>query len=383
VLKRIGEIKRLRNSTSPFKIIGAASAGAVNGTALATGAHDFHRCTKWLGELWGSLETQNVYRSDLRSLVPKAGRWIRDLGTGALFGGGHAHSLLDASPLYDFLGKHLRCEFIQRNIDRGNLRSLAIAATNYSNGKTFTFVQSDKDVQLWTKSRRVSLACPITVAHICASAAIPIVFQPVRLTTEYGADYYGDGCLRMSAPLSPVIRLGATRILAIGVRSQKAADESLKEKNLVSDKSNQEYDPPPLAQVLGVSLNAIFLDHLDSDVEHLVRLNQIISAGRLTDSVVSGIREPMKIVTPLALSPSVDLGKVAETFEKRLPTPVRYLMAGLGTKQTPSSDLLSYLLFDSDYTKALIDLGYKDAESRIDEIEEFLFGQAPVAQTGS
>jgi len=362
VLKRIGEIKKFEGKAGPFTIIGGASAGAVNGAALAAGNHDFQLCTRWISQLWSHLHTKDVYRSDFGSLIPKAGRWLRDLSVGAIFGGGHAHSLLDASPLPIFLGKYLNCESIHKNVERGNIKALSIAATNYSSGKTFFFVQG-KDIPMWAKSRRVSVATEIRVEHICASAAIPIVFQPVRVAHPYGADFFGDGCLRLTTPLSPVIRLGADRLLAIGVRTASPTE----------DQPSVFVETPPLAQILGTTLNAIFLDHLDADVEHLERLNQIVTKAHITAKNLEGISEPIKTVIPLVIKPSDDLGKVAENFTKNLPIPVRYLMEGLGTRKTPSADLMSYLLFDPDYTRALIDMGYKDANTRIDEIENFLF----------
>lgn len=49
-----------------------------------------------------------------------------------------------------------------------------------------------------------------------------------------------------------------------------------------------------------------------------------------------------------------------------------YIMDGLGQPDEQSADLISFLLFDSAFTRELIDLGYRDAGQRIDEIEQFL-----------
>jgi NTE family protein len=298
---------------------------------------------EWVAKLWAEIENNDIYRTDLVSLIPKSVSWLKDLSLGGMIGGGHAHSLLDSTPLQGFLAKYIKTEHIQQNIDQGNLRSVCISTTNYSSGKNFLFIQAEPGHKMWTKSRRVALAAKIEIEHVCASAAIPIVFAPVKVKTEFGTDYFGDGCLRLHAPLSPVIRLGAERILAIGLRSEKSAamDENTP---LTPGMAKKEPSPPPLAQILGVSLNAIFLDHLDADVEHLFRLNQIISQGHLD---FRGIQEPIKIVNPLVISPSFDIGKLAEEFSHKLPTAVHYFMSGLGTNKASSSDLISYLLFDS------------------------------------
>jgi len=97
---------------------------------------------------------------------------------------------------------------------------LAISATNYNSGKSYLFIQGAKGHALWNRSRRITLGTKITTDHICASAAIPSVFQPVRLKTAKGTAYFGDGCLRLQQPLSPVIRLGAERVFGIGVRGE-------------------------------------------------------------------------------------------------------------------------------------------------------------------
>jgi NTE family protein len=357
VLKRIGEIKTYKDKRGPFDIIGAASAGAVNAAALAYGSHDFSKCTLWLSRMWGKLTIQDIYRTDLGSIVPKASQWIKDLSFGAIIGSGSAQSLLDASPLNDFLSARLKGDRIESNISKGHLDALAIVATNYNSGKAFVFVQGAEKEKLWVKRRQIAIHTKITVDHICASAAIPIVFAPVKLTTEYGTNYFGDGCLRLTTPLSPVIRLKAKKLLAIGVRSQNPTDR-IPEAN----------KPPSLSQILGTALNAIFLDHLDTDIDHLERLNTIISKIPNSQKEIAKMEGGIQQMKVLAISPSEDLGKIAEDFAHRLPNAVRYLMAGLGSMSS-ASDLMSYLLFDSTYTKTLVDIGYNDADARIAEIE--------------
>lgn len=367
VLKRIGEIKSLRHGMGPFQIIGGASAGAINTAALACGNHTFYRCTKWLGELWGRLTPDQVYRTSVGSFTSQAGRWIKDLSFGGFLGGGNAQSLMDAAPLRTFLAEHIRPEWIQRNIDRKKLRSACIAATSYTSGKTFIFIQGEEGHPVWYKSRRIALSTPLTVDHVCASSAIPLIFGPVLLQTKIGLDYFGDGCLRLVAPLSPVIRLGAKRVFAIGIRSVTS--------DHVMQKTVESIQQPPLAQIMGVALNAIFLDHLDADLEHLDRLNKMIESGMIKSDPTS--QEGIRPIRTLSMTPSVDLGEVAADYKDKMPGIVRYFMAGLGTKKASSVDLMSYLLFDSSYTGTLVSIGYNDASKRIDEIEDFIFNDKP------
>jgi NTE family protein len=238
------------------------------------------------------------------------------------------------------------------------------------------------------KSRRVTLPVEIGLDHVCASAAIPIVFPPVRLTCDGRPLWFGDGGLRLVNPLSPAIRLGASRIMAVGVRSQAAAASLSRAEQLAAD-TEPSVARPPLAQICGVFLNAIFLDHLDTDLDHLRRMNELIAAyGGEVAAAASGVQEPMRMVAPLVVSPSHDLAIVAKAMSHRMPRVVRYALDGLGTPDAESADLMSYLLFDHAYTRALVDIGYQDAAARIDEIEEFVrggetaVGAEPVREAG-
>ncbi|MGD0598881.1 MAG: patatin-like phospholipase family protein, partial [Terriglobales bacterium] len=218
VLKRIGELKLARTQGNPFPIIGGASAGAINGAALATGCGEFALATQRLAEGWATLQPSDIFRCGLWPQAQNSLTWIFDLSFGAILGGGNARSLLDATPLRHFLSKHLDCDRIQENIKRGDLYALAISATNYNSGRSYLFIQGKKGHPMWRRIRLVTVATKITVDHVCASSAIPMVFQPVKLKTPRGFAFFGDGCARLQQPLSPVIRLGAEKVFAIGVR---------------------------------------------------------------------------------------------------------------------------------------------------------------------
>jgi len=361
VLKRIGELKRVQSHGNPFPIIGGSSAGAINGAGLAMGCDNFTYATQVLAELWSRLKPDDVFRCDLLHQARNSITWILDLSFGAVLGGGNAHSLLDATPLQRFLNKQLDCTRIRDNIKRGHLYALAISATNYTSGKSYLFIQGAKGHPMWNRSRRVTLATQITVEHIRASAAIPLVFQPVKLKIPKGTAYFGDGCIRLQQPLSPVIRLGARKILAIGVRGHNLEHQE------ESDRAE-----PSLSQVLGILFNVMFLDHLATDIEHLERLNRLLSDGHVRHDGNQGC-EKLRPLTPLLVTPSVNLAKLAEHHQKDLPYLIQYFVNSLGRDAASCADLMSYLLFTSKYTKDLIDIGYHDASERIDEIEDFLF----------
>jgi len=361
VLKRIGELKRIAASGNPFPIIVGSSAGAINGAGLSMGCDDFPLATRVLAQLWSSLRPDDIFRCDLLSQARNSITWILDLSFGAVLGGGNARSLLDATPLQGFLSQHLDCSRIRDNIKRGHLYAFAVSATNYTSGKSYLFIQGAKGHPMWNRSRRVTLATKITVDHICASAAIPLVFQPVKLKTPRGTAFFGDGCIRLQQPLSPVIRLGARKIVAIGVRGHGLEHQE--------EAGTQE---PSLSQVLGVLFNVMFLDHLATDIEHLERLNRLLSEGYVKQAGFDGC-EMLRPLIPLLITPSINLTELAEHHQRDLPYLIQYFVSSLGRDAASCADLMSYLLFTSKYTTDLIDIGYRDAQERIDEIEDFLF----------
>lgn len=395
VLKRIAEIPALRDGPSPFSIITGASAGAINGASLAARASDFGDAAGEISQVWSELSVEKVFRSDVPSLLRTGLTLARDFALGGLFGHTITSGLFDTSPLDEVLNTVFPTRGIAESIRRGHLYAVAVTATSYHSGRSYTFVQGRPGHPVWTKSRRVVLPVTLTHRHVMASSAIPIIFPPVRVHSEAGDLWFGDGALRLVAPMSPAIRLGASRVLAVGVRSSRAADSLAREEAGSSapvDKEGPHLPCPPLAQVCGVFFNAIFLDHLDADVEHLRRMNALLATSVTQAHEASAAAgeeegeagavtatERMRRVDPLVISPSEDLALVAQRFAHRMPRLVRYVLDGLGIPDAQSADLMSYLLFDASFTRALIDIGWRDADARIQEIEEFIRTAEPLA----
>ncbi|MBA4286548.1 MAG: patatin [Xanthomonadaceae bacterium] len=380
VLKRIGELPALRHQPSPFPIVTGASAGAINGMMIAGGSEDFHGATRRLAFLWSQLEARQVYRTDLRALLRNGIKLGLDAATGTLLGAGRVESLLDTAPLPAFLKEHLPVDGTAKALAAGHLYALAVTATGYHSGKSYTFIEGQPGHPLWLKSRRVALRAKIGIEHICASASIPIVFPPAPVLIDGATAWFGDGALRLTTPMSPAIRLGASRVLAIGIRCANAADHLTRaELAPMVDDVGHSLRRPPLSQICGVFMNAVFLDHLDADLDHLKRMNELIAAmpDASREAVNGRMREPIKVVEPLAISPSEDLAVIADAMKHRIPATVRYLLDALGTPDARSADLTSYLLFDAQFTRELIRIGYEDAGRRIDEIEAFLLQPAP------
>jgi len=380
VLSRLAELPSLRERPSPFAIVAGASAGAINGSLLAARGARFGEAGAELASVWSNLRVQDVFKSDIRSLARSGKALAFDFTLGALLGHTRSHGLLDTSPLARLLEQRFPSRGIADNIRRGRLYAVAITATSYHSGRSFTFIEGRSGHPVWAKRRRVVLPVTLSHRHVMASCAIPIIFPPVRVSSQAGDLWFGDGGLRLVTPLSPAIRLGASHILSLGVRSSRAAD-ALAQEEAGAAPSPGDGPPhlpcPPLAQVTGVFLNAIFLDHLDADLDHLVRMNEIVASGQRDAALRAS--EPIRPVTPLALSPSEDLALIAQRFAHRMPRLVRFLLDGLGTPDAQSADMMSYLLFDGAYTRTLVQLGRRDAEARIDELETFVHGAPPLA----
>jgi NTE family protein len=388
VLKRVAELPVLRGHPSPFPIVTGASAGAINGTLLAAHAARFTDATHALAHIWSELRVEQVFRTDLWALAKCAGALARDFALGGFVHDTVARGFFDTAPLEELLRKAFPPRGIEEGIRKGHLYAVAVAATSYHSGRSYTFVQGRRGHPVWTRARRTVVPVTLSHRHVLASGAIPAVFPPVCIRSGKSELWFGDGGLRLVTPMSPAIRLGATHVFAVGIRSSRAA-ATLADEEAVSIAPAGAERPrlgcPPLAQICGVFMNAIFLDHLDADLDHLKRMNDLLDARRGANESESkpngnGARaardksapEDMRRIEPLVVSPSEDIALIAQRFAHRMPRVVRYALDGLGTPDAQSADLMSYLLFDAAYTRTLVDLGYRDAAERIDEIESFL-----------
>jgi NTE family protein len=338
-------------------ILTGVSAGAVNAAHIAAHPGSFQQAAQELRVLWSELSPQDVFASGASTIAWSAFRVGMRLMSGGFLPAPKIRGLLDTKPLRGHLEEAYACVHgeltgIEANIRRGKLKAVAIVATSYSTAQSVVWVQG-KDLELWMRPQRVTIQTKITVDHVMASAALPIFFPAVRID---GA-WYGDGGVRLSAPLSPALHLGANRIIAVTTRYARTQRDAARV-------AIREYPPP--AQILGIVMNAIFLDLIDQDAQRMQRIN------RLIEEVPPERRNGMRPVKLLVIRPSRDLGRLAAAYEPRLPPAFKFMTRGLGTKETKSPDILSMLMFQKDYLTRLIEMGEEDAEARADEIEEFL-----------
>jgi NTE family protein len=285
--------------------------------------------------------------------------WLAAIVLGGL-GVDNPISLLDNSPLRELLKRDVRFARIAHAIDRGDLEALAVTASAYTSARSVTFFQARESIQGWSRVRRIGRAQKINLDHLMASAAVPFAFPPVRI----GGEYYGDGSMRHRAPLSSAIHLGADRMLVIGVRDERPDPEPA---------ADRDPDLPSFAHLAGYMLDTLFMDGLYTDLERLARINRI-----LEDTGAARIQGPLGTLRPLhalVIVPKDDIRAVAARHVNELARGVRMLLQGLGARNRSGMQLVSYMLFESGYTRELIDMGYRDACAMEDELRAFIFDQ--------
>ncbi len=340
---------------NPFPVICGTSAGAINAAGLAVSARNFHEGVGRLSAVWENSHVDQVYRSDPIGVFGNSARWLASLLFSGL-GKRSAVSMLDNSPFAQLLERSMPLRAIQKNIQVGALHALGITAWGYTSGQSVTFYQGADSIAPWKRARRVGIASHIGVEHLLASSAIPFLFPAIKLHREY----FGDGSMRQLAPISSALHLGADRVLVIGVRK---ADEAQ------PDRVKVESYPPP-AQIAGHVMSSIFLDSLDVDLERLQRINktiQLIPQEQLESSNI-----PLRRVESMVIFPSVEINRIAEQHAHTLPRTIRLFYRAIGAMGRDGSALLSYVLFEESFCRALIKLGYQDTMPHAAEILQFL-----------
>jgi NTE family protein len=351
VLKAIAEITN--RGESPFPVICGTSAGAINAAVLASHAHEFSVGIERLEQFWSQLFCARVYRTDPWTILKSGLHWALYLSSGGRVLR-QPKSLLDNEPLRDFLSRTLQLQGIAEAIRCGALHGLSVTASGYSSAAAISFFQAAPGVSPWSRARRRGKAAQIEVMHLLASAALPLLFPAERI----GNEWFGDGGMRMLAPLAPAIHMGADRLLVISTRDEHP-------------------DPPPesptlypsLGEIGGYLLDVIFMDTLNADLSRLRRINRTLS---LIPAEQRGQSE-LKQIDTMVLRPSRDLRAVTRDHVADIPRAVRLLLRTLGGWGRDWR-LASYLLFEAAYCTELIRLGYEDGLRERTGLEQFLAG---------
>lgn len=352
VLKGLAEILKENKIKNPFQILSGVSAGAINCGHLAANIDHFDVAIEKLVYLWSNISSEQVFKTDFLSLNKFS------LG---LFGEKKLNALLDTAPLRTLIEKNCDFSKIQKNLDNNFIESIIITANNYDQNSAVSFVQSDSKKVIWNESRRHAELAIINASHIMASAAIPMLFPPVQINQSY----FGDGCVRNNTPCSPSIRMGAQKLFVIGVRTKVSSEKEAQSKAPPSVKNNQ-HKEPSMIRILNTLLNAVLLDAVEQDVQRIQRINELVMKADIKSREVNDL----KTIPALCISPSENIGEIARQYAHHLPRLLRMTISTFGNLDE-ASDLISYLLFNPQFCRKMIDMGYQDALAHKEEIENF------------
>ncbi len=349
VLRAVMEIRE--DGGFPFDVVCGTSAGAINAVFLAANAQRPREGVEALMRAWRAIAPSDVYDPGWLAVLGNLGR----ISLAALRGGGRGApaALLDSAPLRRTLGNWLDLESARRNLAQGHLDTLCVTAMDYGDGSSVAFYEGG-GAATWDHRQRRGSPTRLELAHVMASAAIPVLFPAERI----GDSFFGDGALRQLHPLSPALKFGARRLFVVGVSARSADDPAFRERRR-----------PGIAQMAGHLLNREFIDNLEADVALAGRFN------RLADALDEPGRERtgMRRIDALVVSPSVPFNEIAAAYMQEQPATMRLLFRLIGaTPRGAGASFASYLMFDGRFCARLMDLGYQDAMRDRERIAAFL-----------
>jgi NTE family protein len=356
------------------RIVIGTSVGALNTSFLAANAHlpADQLITKAL-QTWESVRwTEVVERLVSAGSALRLGEYAGEvLGLPGL----RLDSLLDPEPLRSTLRERIDFDQIRRNVQTGELDAAAVVATSALTNRSVVFHDGLASPPPDHRRGIDYVATPLEERHVLASAAIPAVFPAVHVQQPPAArGWYFDGGTRLNTPIKPALEFGAGRVVVVALSSLAAGPSQLA----------GEQQPDALAGA-GQILSGLLEDQLTADVQTLATINALTRATRIVPGRKR--RVPYIVIAPEQRDTVAKLA--LEVFRRHYRAPLKALRSPdiallgrliAGGADAHHAELLSFLLFAPEFTKALIALGQEDALRWVQQTNELeqLWRVAPI-----
>lgn len=359
-------------------IVCGTSVGAINATLLGSVAH---RSAQEQGDAlvsrWESVHKDEVFCRLISPRLPLTA--LRLLGEAVGLPGMNLTNLLDSTPLRHSLGRWVDWEALAQNVERRCLDSVAVVATSLAHGRPVAFVQGRGPAARAAEGDEITyVPALLSPEHVSASAALPVLFPPVHVgSPSWAAGWYTDGATRLNSPLKPALALGADRVIVI-------AFEPLRRRAVPPHEAHS----PHLADVLANVLDGLLVDQVVEDLRRLATINAFFIEDAATGGSraarayrTSRGRTPYRKVSYAVVAPAEHgaIGRMADELLARRYGGLRglreldFALLGrlAGGHGSVRGELLSFLLFDTDFARVLIDAGQADARRWLDRHPRF------------
>lgn len=344
------------------------SVGAINAAAYASlAARGATEQAELVMRFWKSMRKHNVISPIIG--IGGARTLVRIAAHAARIRGVSLAGLMDPSPLAKSLERWIDWSELDANVETEVIRAVCVVATSMTTGSPVAFVDSKRGVPKLVDDEIRYVDTQLRGEHVRASAAIPVLFPTVEVTRPRRArGHYGDGGTRLNSPIKPALNLGADRVIVVGLEPF-----SVSTGRPISPRS------PSIADVASNVLDGLLVDQVAHDLRRLALINSFFVEDVATGTLnaprayrMAQGHQPYRPISYALVAPQRrgEIGRLAQQVFRRRYGGLRgirdpdyvFLTRLLGGDSPARGELLSFLLFDPEFTHELIELGRRDAK---------------------